>query len=153
MSPKWMNNPCASSFVSNLVKRKRRKRTRRLKLRLGNEWLSSGWGWWSAVNWRPSITQVNDNVAATIRENVRDDRRRLIVDALTNETAISIGRCRGILTDNLRMRRVAAKFVPRLLTSEQKENRHNAPAHSALPVREFSTDNEIPAPSLYIHLI
>ena len=38
---------------------------------------------------------------------------------------VSIGYsvCQVILTENLNMRRVAAKFVPRLLTTDQKERR------------------------------
>ena len=31
--------------------------------------------------------------------------------------------CHGILTENLGMHRIAAKFVPRLLTDDQKQNR------------------------------
>src|SRR5580692_2333115 len=36
---------------------------------------------------------------------------------------ISYGICQAILTDNFNMRRVAAKFVPRLLTPDQKQHR------------------------------
>ncbi|VVC35518.1 Hypothetical protein CINCED_3A017225 [Cinara cedri] len=70
---------------------------------------------------RPS-TSRNDYVVANIYKKVRNDRR-LTVRELANEAGISIGSCHKILTENLQMRRVAAKFVPRLLTSEQKENR------------------------------
>lgn len=70
---------------------------------------------------RPS-TSRNDDVVANIYEKVRNDRR-LTVRELANEAGISIGSCHEILTENLQMRRVAAKFVPRLLTLEQKENR------------------------------
>jgi len=35
---------------------------------------------------------------------------------------ISIGSCHQIFTEKLQMRRVRAKFVPRLLTDDQKEN-------------------------------
>ena len=34
---------------------------------------------------------------------------------------MSYGTCQAILTQDLNMRRVAAKFVPRILTAEQKE--------------------------------
>ena len=36
---------------------------------------------------------------------------------------ISIGSCHQILTEKLQMRRVSAKFAPRLLTDDQRENR------------------------------
>jgi len=35
----------------------------------------------------------------------------------------SIGSCHQIFTENFQMRRVSAKFVSRLLTDDQKENR------------------------------
>jgi len=40
-----------------------------------------------------------------------------------DEVGISIGSCQQIFTEKLQMRRVSAKFVPRLLTDDQKENR------------------------------
>ncbi|KAL4100983.1 hypothetical protein QTP88_021004 [Uroleucon formosanum] len=70
---------------------------------------------------RPS-TSRKDDVVEKIKEKVRNERR-LTVRELANEAGISIGSCHEILTENLQMKRVAAKFVPRLLTLEQKENR------------------------------
>ena len=49
--------------------------------------------------------------------------RHLTVREVANKVGISIGSCHQILTEELRMRRVSAKFVPRLLTDDQKENR------------------------------
>jgi histone-lysine N-methyltransferase SETMAR len=40
---------------------------------------------------------------------------------VAEEYDISLGSCHNILTEKLGMHRVAAKFVPRLLTDEQKE--------------------------------
>jgi len=53
---------------------------------------------------------------------VHEDRRRTIKDiaAIVN---VSYGTVQTILTCDLNMHRVAAKFVPRLLTPEQKEHR------------------------------
>lgn len=48
---------------------------------------------------------------------------RLTVRELAHEAGISIGSCHEILTENLLMRRVAAKFVSGLLTLEQKQIR------------------------------
>jgi hypothetical protein len=42
---------------------------------------------------------------------------------LSKEFQISFGSVQTILTTDLDMRRVAAKFVPKLLSDEQKENR------------------------------
>jgi len=53
-----------------------------------------------------------------IREN-----RRLTVREVADEAGISIGSCHQIFTQKRQMRRVSAKFVPRLLTDDQKENR------------------------------
>jgi len=53
-----------------------------------------------------------------IREN-----RRLTVREVADEVGISIGSCHQIFTQKRQMRRVSAKYVPRLLTDDQKENR------------------------------
>jgi hypothetical protein len=42
---------------------------------------------------------------------------------LANEIGVSIGSVHSILTEDLGMRRVSAKFVPKLLTMEQKQRR------------------------------
>ncbi|XP_064469819.1 protein GVQW3-like [Ornithodoros turicata] len=49
--------------------------------------------------------------------------RRLIIRELAEECGISVGSCYKILTEKLRMHRVAAKFVLRLMTEDQKANR------------------------------
>jgi len=59
-----------------------------------------------------------EKVLAVIRQN-----RRLTVREVTEVVGICKSSCHLILTDNLKMRRVAAKFVPRLLTDAQRENR------------------------------
>lgn len=55
-------------------------------------------------------------------KNEKNDHR-LTVCELAEEVGISIGSFHEILTENLHMRRVATKYVPQLLTLEQKENR------------------------------
>ena len=40
-----------------------------------------------------------------------------------DECVIPVGSCHAILSEKLNMHRVAAKFVPRLLIDEQKEQR------------------------------
>jgi len=49
--------------------------------------------------------------------------RRLTVREVADEVGISVGSCHEILTEKFQMRRVSAKFVPRLLTDDQEENR------------------------------
>ena len=49
--------------------------------------------------------------------------RRLTVRKLAEECGISIGSCHHILTEELKMHRAAAKFVPRLMTSDQQAHR------------------------------
>jgi len=65
-----------------------------------------------------------ENVLAVIRQN-----RRLTVREVVKEVGICKRSCHLILTDKLKMRRVAAKFVPRLLTD-------------ALLICEFLTKHE-----------
>jgi hypothetical protein len=62
-----------------------------------------------------------ENVAK-VREMIREDRRRTIQD-VCNILVLSYGTCQHILSDELNMRRIAAKFVPRLLTDDQKQHR------------------------------
>ena len=57
-----------------------------------------------------------------MREIIRVDRR-LTVREVVEEVIIAFGTCQKILTEDLRMRRVTSKFVPRLLTAERKDDR------------------------------
>ena len=46
--------------------------------------------------------------------------QRLTVRELAEECGILVGSCHHILTEELKMHRVAAEFVPRLMTSDQQ---------------------------------
>jgi hypothetical protein len=70
---------------------------------------------------RPSTSKTDDNVAK-VREVIHSNRR-LPVREVAEEVSISKTVCHEILTENLGMNRIAAKFVPRLLTEDQKQNR------------------------------
>ena len=70
---------------------------------------------------RPSIS-TNDDHVDRVRAAIRGNRR-LTVREVADEVSISIGSCHQIFTEKLQMCRVSAKFVPRLLTDDQKENR------------------------------
>lgn len=70
---------------------------------------------------RPSTSTDNHHVAKVntlIRSN-----RRLTIREVAEECDISFGSCQEILTEKLQMRRVAAKFVPKVLTEDQKGHR------------------------------
>ena len=62
----------------------------------------------------PLIDEINTLVQANRRPTVRE---------LAEECGISVGSCHHILTEELKMHRVAAKFVPRLMTSDQQAHR------------------------------
>ena len=57
-----------------------------------------------------------------VQEAVNQDRRHTIHD-LCAEVGIGYGACQRILTEQLNMHRIAAKFVPRVLTQDQKDSR------------------------------
>jgi len=70
---------------------------------------------------RPSTSQ-NDNVINQVQTLVMQDRR-ITVRELADEVGVSIGSVHTILTADLGLRRVSVKFVPKLLTMEQKQFR------------------------------
>ncbi|GFS60207.1 protein GVQW3 [Trichonephila clavipes] len=70
---------------------------------------------------RPSTSRNEDKIAQ-VKAVVRSDRR-LTVREIAQEYHISVGSCDEILRKDLNMRRVSAKFVPRLLTEDQQFQR------------------------------
>jgi hypothetical protein len=71
-----------------------------------------------------------------VRELIHKDRRRTIHE-LADTVGISYGVCQEILTESVNMRRIAAKFDPRLLTNDQKQRCVNV----CLEVREKATED------------
>ena len=63
-----------------------------------------------------------------VREKVLEDLR-LTVQEIVAELRISIGSVPSIVTKSLNRRRVSAKFVPKLLTEQQKELRKEISEH------------------------
>jgi hypothetical protein len=59
-----------------------------------------------------------------IRELMHEDHHWTIHE-LSDSVGITYGICQEILTENLYMHGIAAKFVPRLLTNDQKQWRIN----------------------------
>lgn len=70
---------------------------------------------------RPSTSKTDDNVVK-VRDLVRSDRR-LTIREMSDELNLSFYAVQSILTEDLNMRRVSAKFIPKLLTDEQKQHR------------------------------
>ena len=70
---------------------------------------------------RPSTSTDDDHVQKVLA--VIHQKSHLTVREVAEEIRICKSSCLLILTDKLKMRPVAAKFVPRLLTDPQKENR------------------------------
>ena len=67
-------------------------------------------------------TSHTEETAARVREIIHADRR-LTIREVAEQVRIAFGTCQKILTEDLQMRRVTAKFVPCLLTAEQKDDR------------------------------
>lgn len=71
---------------------------------------------------RPSLNATSINDVKT----VLDQDRRYTIRDICDITGISRGTVHRILTDNLNMRKLSARWVPRLLTNEHKERRIEA---------------------------
>ncbi|XP_011860288.1 PREDICTED: putative uncharacterized protein FLJ37770 [Vollenhovia emeryi] len=72
---------------------------------------------------RPSTSITDENIDEV--KKIVLANRRITVREVAEDLNISIGSCHSIFTNDLGMRRVAAKFVPKLLTFDQKQNRIN----------------------------
>jgi len=70
---------------------------------------------------RPSTSTTPENIAE-VREVILADRRQTIHD-VCEIVRLSYGTVRRILADNLNMRRISARFVPRLLSGDQMAHR------------------------------
>jgi hypothetical protein len=72
---------------------------------------------------QPSFSKTTEEVEK-IRELIHKDCRRSIHE-LADTIGISYRVCQQILTENLNMCRIAAMFIPQLLTNDQKQWRVN----------------------------
>jgi len=64
-------------------------------------------------------TSRNEEMIAKVRTIVHNNRRLTVLE-IVDDCGISVGSCDAILPDDLHMKRVCAKFVPRLLTDDQR---------------------------------
>ena len=68
----------------------------------------------------PSTSRTDENIKK-IHDAIMFDRCQTI-DKLEALTGVSWSSCQRILTEELQMKRVAVKFVPRLLSEDQRAN-------------------------------
>jgi len=85
---------------------------------------------------RPTICTTSETVAR-IHELIRQDRRRTIHN-IAEEVEVDYGTCQWVLTKELSMHCVAAKFVPRILTADQKEQHVNV----CTELHQLTSDDE-----------
>ncbi|XP_018365426.1 PREDICTED: putative uncharacterized protein FLJ37770 [Trachymyrmex cornetzi] len=71
----------------------------------------------------PSTSTTDENIDEV--KKIVLANRRITVREVAEDLNISIGSCHSIFTNDLGMRRVAAKFVPKLLNFDQKQHRIN----------------------------
>ncbi|RUS86550.1 hypothetical protein EGW08_005689 [Elysia chlorotica] len=76
---------------------------------------------------RPTSVVTEKNVS-TVEGLVKQDRR-ITVKQLASETRISVGSVEKILHDHLNLNKVSARWVPRLLTADQKKERADCCKH------------------------
>ncbi|UYV74141.1 hypothetical protein LAZ67_11002233 [Cordylochernes scorpioides] len=72
---------------------------------------------------RPSTSTTDEKINEV--EKMLLANRRITVREVAEDLNISIGSCHSIFINDLGMRRVAAKFVPKLLNCDQKHHRMN----------------------------
>ncbi|UYV68939.1 hypothetical protein LAZ67_6001728 [Cordylochernes scorpioides] len=72
---------------------------------------------------RPSTSTTDEKINEV--EKMILANRRITVREVAEDLNISIGSCHSIFINDLGMRRVAAKFVPKLLNCDQKQHRMN----------------------------
>ena len=88
---------------------------------------------------RPSTSTTDENVEK-VKEMVMNDRR-IIIREVADDVGISIGSCPEIFSNVLGTKRVAAKFVPKLLNFEQKQRRMEVAQESlTMPQPPYSPD-------------
>ena len=72
---------------------------------------------------RPSTAKTDENVIR-VRDLVRSDRR-LMVRMIGEQLGLTHTTVHHILTNNLEMRKICAKMVPKILLQDQKDNRRD----------------------------
>lgn len=86
---------------------------------------------------RPSTSLTEDNVKKV--EDVVLADRRVTIRHIVEVTGISYGSIQRILTNELHMKKVSARWVPRMLTDEHKKNRVDI---SRVNLEKFQADQD-----------
>jgi len=84
-------------------------------------------------------TSTSDDSVEKMKKMIMDNRR-ITIREVADEVCISIGSCHAIFSKVLGMKRVAPKFVPKLLNFEQKQRRVEVSQES---LNEVSNDPEL----------
>jgi len=83
-------------------------------------------------------TSCTTETDAQIQQLNCQDQHRNIRD-IAEEVGVGYGTCQQVLTEELGICRVAAKFVPRILTADQKQQRINV----CTELHQLTSDNEM----------
>lgn len=73
-------------------------------------------------------SSMDATLVATIKDVIYSDRRTTIRD-VCDITGYSFGTVQRVITDRLNMKKVSARWIPRLLTEEHREKRVSASKH------------------------
>ena len=85
---------------------------------------------------RPSMSTTNENTEAVTK--IIMENRQITIREVAEDIGISVGSCHAIFSDILGLKRVAAKFVPKLLNFDQKARR------MTIAQEIFNDDNDDP---------
>ena len=85
---------------------------------------------------RPTSCTTPETVAR-IQQLIHQDQHRTIHD-IAEEVGVGYGTCQRVLTEEFGMHCIAAKFVPRILTADQKQQRVNV----GTELRQVGSDDE-----------
>ena len=99
---------------------------------------------------RPTSCTTPETVAR-IQELIRRDRRLTIRD-IAEEVEVSYGTCQRVLKEVLGMHSFAAKFVPRILTADQKQQRVNVLTHQFLAKNKIAIIPTHRTPLIWHHV-
>ena len=59
-------------------------------------------------------------------KNFMDKERHVSIEAISAQFDVSVGTVHTIIHEELKMQKICAKFVPRVLREDQKERRHDS---------------------------
>jgi len=66
----------------------------------------------------PKSSKTEENIQ-TVKGKILSDRRRLTSREIVSDVGLAFGTVQSILTEDLGMRKVSAKFIPKLRSDEQ----------------------------------